>query len=85
MCMIFLLIQIKFNIDIKNDELLENMCKHKKKKEKKLIIIGSLQHLQSPSTSIRRSPTLYNHITIILLFLWAKNHSLIYILDIECQ
>lgn len=39
-CMIFILIQIKFNIDIKNDELLENMWEHKKRKKKKLTIIG---------------------------------------------
>jgi len=35
MCMIFILIQIKFNIDIKNDELLENLWEHKKRKKKK--------------------------------------------------
>jgi hypothetical protein len=32
MSMIFILIQIKFNIDINNDELLETIWKHLKKK-----------------------------------------------------
>jgi archaellum biogenesis ATPase FlaH len=70
--MIFILIQIKFNIDIKNDELLENMWEHKKRKKKKLIIIGSLQHLQIPNSSIRRAPTQYNTILLLLLFLMGK-------------
>jgi hypothetical protein len=32
MSMIFILIQIKFDIDINNDELLQTMWEHKKKK-----------------------------------------------------
>jgi hypothetical protein len=31
--MIFILIQIKFNIDINDDELLENIWEHKKRKK----------------------------------------------------
>jgi hypothetical protein len=40
--MIFILIQIKFNIYINDDELLENIWEHKKKKTK-LIVTGSGQ------------------------------------------
>jgi hypothetical protein len=32
--MIFILIKIKFDININNDELLENIWEHKKRKEK---------------------------------------------------
>jgi hypothetical protein len=39
--MIFTLIQIKFDININNDELLENIWEHKGKK--KLIVTGSVQ------------------------------------------
>jgi hypothetical protein len=38
MCMSFILIQIKFDIDINNDELLKTIWKHKKKN---LILSGS--------------------------------------------
>ncbi len=48
----------------------------KGKKKKKLIIIGSLQHLQSPNSSIRRAPTQYNTI-LLLFFSYGQNHSLI--------
>jgi len=43
MSMKFILIQIKFDIEINNDELLENIWKHYKKnlRKKKLIIDGS--------------------------------------------
>jgi hypothetical protein len=33
MCMVFTLIQIKYDIDINNDELLETMWEHKKRKK----------------------------------------------------
>jgi len=39
MCMSFILIQIKFDIDINNDELLKTVWKHKG--EKKMIFCGS--------------------------------------------
>jgi hypothetical protein len=42
MFMIFILIQMKFDIDINNNELLKNIWKHKKS-EKKLIVISSAQ------------------------------------------
>jgi hypothetical protein len=42
MSMIFLLIQIKFDIDVNNDELLETIWEHEKK-EKKLIFTCSVQ------------------------------------------
>jgi hypothetical protein len=41
-CPWYLLIQIKFDIDVNDDELLETIWKHEKK-EKKLIIISSVQ------------------------------------------
>jgi hypothetical protein len=37
MSMIFILIQIKFDIDMNNDELLKTIWEHKKKKEKKRV------------------------------------------------
>jgi len=39
--MIFFKIQIKFDIDVNNDELLETIWEHEKK-EKKLIVISSV-------------------------------------------
>jgi hypothetical protein len=41
MCMSFILIQIKFDIDINNDELLKTIWKHKKKKSWSLMVVHS--------------------------------------------
>jgi hypothetical protein len=41
MSMIFILIQIKFYIDINNDELLETIYGNIRKEKKNLIIIGN--------------------------------------------
>jgi hypothetical protein len=41
MSMMFILIQIKFHIDINNDELLEIVYGNIKREKKKLIIIGN--------------------------------------------
>jgi len=43
MSMTFILIEIKFDIDINNNELLKTIWKHKGKKKKKKIITGSMQ------------------------------------------
>jgi hypothetical protein len=45
--MIFTLIQIKFYIDINDDELLEMVKEHKKRK--KMIIISGVQQHKAPS------------------------------------
>ncbi len=42
MSMIFIIIQIKFDIDINNDELLKNI-RDRKNRQKKLIVVGSVQ------------------------------------------
>jgi hypothetical protein len=39
MSMIFILIQIKFDIDINSDELLKTIWKHKKKKKNWLLLL----------------------------------------------
>jgi hypothetical protein len=43
MSMIFLLIQIKFDIDVNNDELLETIWKHEKKRKYSMIFTNSVQ------------------------------------------
>ncbi len=43
MSMIFILIQAKFDIDINNDDLLENIWEHKKRGKKELIIVCNVQ------------------------------------------
>lgn len=48
MPMVFILIQIKFDIDTNNDELLETIPKHKKER-KKLIITSSVRQHGSPN------------------------------------
>jgi hypothetical protein len=45
---VFILIQIKFDIDTNNDELLETIPKHKKER-KKLIITSSVRQHGSPN------------------------------------
>ncbi len=49
MSMIFLLIQIKFNNDRNNDELLKTLGKHKKER-RKFDVIGSVQ--QQPGAQV---------------------------------
>jgi hypothetical protein len=46
MSMIFISIQIKFDIDINYNELLETICEHNKRK-KKSIIVGSVQQCKA--------------------------------------
>jgi hypothetical protein len=41
--MIFILIQIKFDINTNNDELLRTICEHKKRKEKKIFTCRAQQ------------------------------------------
>jgi hypothetical protein len=43
----FILIQIKFDIDIKKDELLETIWKHKKKINQSIVTVGAQQHWSS--------------------------------------
>jgi hypothetical protein len=45
--MIFILIQIKFDIGVNNGNQLETIWEHKNKKKKKLIILGGVQQCKA--------------------------------------
>ncbi len=47
MSMIFISIWIKFNIDINNRELLENIWEHKKKEKEEFMVTSSVQQLEA--------------------------------------
>jgi hypothetical protein len=47
MSMIFILIWIKFNININNRELLENIWEHKKKEKEEFMVASSVQQLEA--------------------------------------
>ncbi len=60
MCIKIIFNQIKFDIDITNDELLKTIWKHKKKKQS--IISSSAQQCEAPSDEILK--TIYENIRV---------------------